>query len=266
MLVHFLVKAHLSPSAATSLACVAAVIAGLPIGIPGWQPMVVMKEHDSSATPAQQFRDERRNNVAFALAAVAALVIAVSVLGWFFGGLAVGLLLGTFAAIIVDRLSMAWWSYLLATLILSAAGTFPFRLAEFLQDSYDYGLLRRVGGVYQFRHAGFQDYLAGVPGPTAQTAPSEHPRASALLSSPPSPRGRYPAAARATRSASATLANPPPGAARAQPEPSGVHIVDHPLPLGSAAGDVLGGHRGCVCYVLLTLGCLPLSTDYPFDR
>jgi len=30
---------------------------------------------------------------------------------------------------------------------------------------------------------------------------------------------------------------------------------------------VLGGHRGCVvCYVLLALGCLPLPTDYPFDR
>jgi hypothetical protein len=29
---------------------------------------------------------------------------------------------------------------------------------------------------------------------------------------------------------------------------------------------VLGGRRGCVCYVLLTLGCLPLPADYPFDR
>jgi hypothetical protein len=41
-------------------------------------------------------------------------------------------------------------------------GTFPFRLAEFLDDSYEYGLLRRAGGVFQFAHAGFQDYLAGV--------------------------------------------------------------------------------------------------------
>ena len=62
------------------------------------------------------------------------------------------------------------------------------------------------------------------------------------------------------------LAKPPPGAARAQPEPSAVHIVDHPLPAGYRGAGVLGGRRGCVCYVLLTLGCLPLPTDYPFDR
>jgi hypothetical protein len=29
---------------------------------------------------------------------------------------------------------------------------------------------------------------------------------------------------------------------------------------------VLGGHRGCVCSVLLTLGCLPLPVEYPFGR
>ena len=72
---------------------------------------------------------------------------------------------------------------------------------------------------------------------------------------------------RPARSASATLAKPPPEAARAQPAPSAVHITNHPSPRWVPAGRaVLGGRRGCVCYVLLTLGCLPLPTDYPFDR
>jgi hypothetical protein len=72
-------------------------------------------------------------------------------------------LLGASTAFIIDGLSMSWWSYILATMILAASGTFPLRLAKFLQDSYEFGLLRRVGGVYQFRHAGFQDYLARLP-------------------------------------------------------------------------------------------------------
>ena len=41
---------------------------------------------------------------------------------------------------------------------------------------------------------------------------------------------RHVAAARVTRSASATLPKPPPGAASAHPEPSAVHIISHPLP------------------------------------
>ena len=60
--------------------------------------------------------------------------------------------------------------------------------------------------------------------------------------------------------------NPPPGAARAHPAPSGVHIMNHPLrwvPRGLARA---GGHRGCVCYVLLTRGCLPpLQTTRSID-
>lgn len=73
----------------------------------------------------------------------------------------VGFLVGGSASFIIDGLSMAWWSYSMARIVLAASGTFPWRVIRFLEDSYDYGVLRRVGGVYQFRHAGLQDYLSG---------------------------------------------------------------------------------------------------------
>ena len=165
MLMQFIIKTYVADEIAYSayITCAVAVIAGTPIGIPGWQPMIVMKEHDSSRTPLQQLTYEKANNLLFAIAAISALAIAVLLSGWFYGGLATGFLLGSSAAFIIEGVSMAWWSYLLATIILAASGTFPLRLAKFLQDSYEYGLLRRVGGVYQFRHAGFQDYLARLP-------------------------------------------------------------------------------------------------------
>ena len=98
------------------------------------------------------------------------------------------------------------------------------------------------------------------------------------------PRGRPAAPPRRSRSprrgrpGRAAPGSPPrgipsPEGPRREPAPSGVHIMNHPLPVPRPASGrrggwrVLGGHRGCVnCYVLLTLGCLPLPTDYPFDH
>jgi hypothetical protein len=140
--------------------CIAALLAGTPVGVPGWQPMTVFKELNSSKAPRRQLVEERRNNLGFALATVCALALAVGLAGWTDGGLAVGFLLGSTASFVIDKLSMAWWSYSMARLLLASGGTLPWRLVKFLEDSYEYGVLRRAGGVYQFRHAGLQDYLA----------------------------------------------------------------------------------------------------------
>lgn len=152
------------------LTCLAAALIGTPIGIAGWQPMIVIKERGSTRSPSQQLASERVNNLLFAACSAAALAVTIPFLGWTYGGLVLGFVFGCLAAFIVDKLSMAWWSYYLAIVILMVRGTFPFRLAKFLDDSYSYGLLRRVGGVYQFRHAGFQDYLAELTVPGAQAA------------------------------------------------------------------------------------------------
>ena len=174
LIIHFILQTYFKDSSVHSytiyLTCLAAALVGTPIGIPGWQPMIVIKERDSTRSPSQQLASERINNLLFAACSAAALAVTIPLLGWTYGGLVLGFVFGCLAAFIVDKLSMAWWSYYLAIIILTARGTFPFRLAKFLDDSYSYGLLRRVGGVYQFRHAGFQDYLAKLPVSGAKAA------------------------------------------------------------------------------------------------
>jgi hypothetical protein len=64
---------------------------------------------------------------------------------------------------VIDRLSMWWISYALGLVVLGSARYFPFHLVDFLEDSYKLHILRRAGGVYQFRHATLQDHLARRP-------------------------------------------------------------------------------------------------------
>jgi hypothetical protein len=143
--------------------CVAALLVGTPVGIPGWQPTGAIKELNSAKGPRRQLVEERRNNLGFVTVVGGALAFAVWLWGWTIAGVTVGVLLGCTASIVIDKLSMWWWSYLMARLMLAVSGYFPWRLVGFLEDSYEYGVLRRAGGVYQFRHAGLQDYLAGLP-------------------------------------------------------------------------------------------------------
>jgi hypothetical protein len=56
---------------------------------------------------------------------------------------------------------LPWGGYQLARLGLALRGRLPWRLFAFLEDAHQVGVLRQVGGVYQFRHARLQDRLAG---------------------------------------------------------------------------------------------------------
>jgi hypothetical protein len=182
--VHYILQAYFKASPiypySGFLTCLCAVIAGTPIGIPGWQPMIVIAQQGSGGSISEQLKADRANNLLFAVSSIITLAIAIMLLGWTWGGFALGTLFGFLAIFIVDKLSMAWWSYHLAMAMLAAGGTFPRRLGKFLDDSYNYGLLRRVGGVYQLRHAGFQDYLAEMPrSPEATLIENSGPRGSA---------------------------------------------------------------------------------------
>jgi hypothetical protein len=53
--------------------------------------------------------------------------------------------------------------FLLARFWLSARGALPWRLVTFLDDAQRRGVLRRMGAVYQLRHADLQDHLADRP-------------------------------------------------------------------------------------------------------
>ena len=56
---------------------------------------------------------------------------------------------------------LPWGGHQLARLWLALRGRLPWRLFAFLEDAHQRGVLRQVGGVYQFRHARLQDRLAG---------------------------------------------------------------------------------------------------------
>ena len=72
------------------------------------------------------------------------------------GGLVLGLTTGSLA-----MLAKAWGVFVLSRMWLALRGHQPWPLMEFLADAHQRGVLRQVGGVYQFRHARLQDQLAG---------------------------------------------------------------------------------------------------------
>jgi hypothetical protein len=72
-------------------------------------------------------------------------------------GLTFGLSAGYLA-----MLSKAWCVFALSRMWLALLGRQPWRLMRFLEDAHQCGVLRQVGGVYQFRHARLQDHLARI--------------------------------------------------------------------------------------------------------
>jgi hypothetical protein len=77
-------------------------------------------------------------------------------------GLSYGLVLGLATCLAVTSLT-AWGTWMVfARVWLPLNGRLPLAPAEFLQDAYRRGVLRRAGAVYQFRHARLQDHLKQV--------------------------------------------------------------------------------------------------------
>lgn len=73
-------------------------------------------------------------------------------------GLAVGLMFGLAAGSQVVLLK-TWGAFVFSRTWLALRGHQPWRLMRFLADARRRGVLRQVGGVYQFRHARLQDHL-----------------------------------------------------------------------------------------------------------
>ncbi|MFI5954508.1 hypothetical protein [Cryptosporangium sp. NPDC051539] len=66
------------------------------------------------------------------------------------------------ATVLIGLLQVAWGRYQLARVWLVVTGRLPFRIMEFLEDAHRRSVLRRAGGVYQFRHALLRDRMAGA--------------------------------------------------------------------------------------------------------
>ena len=144
-----------------------------------------------SRSPLTFLRVDRN---ATAAATVVATLVAGSAAGIAFGlvfdlwgGVAFGLAVGVAAALAVGLgggLGGAWGRFTLARVPLALTGRTPWTLIGFLEDAHLRGVLRQVGGVYQFRHARLQDRLvAHYLARAAQTGPPASPTTTAITSS-----------------------------------------------------------------------------------
>jgi hypothetical protein len=77
-------------------------------------------------------------------------------------GVVAGAILG-FIAGIVGGVRAQWPSYMSARAWLALRHRLPWRLATFLTDAHQRGVLRQAGAVYQFRHIELQHRLANQP-------------------------------------------------------------------------------------------------------
>jgi WD40 repeat protein len=68
-------------------------------------------------------------------------------------------LLPAMLVLVLSLLSRPWPRYVIVTSVLGIRRQTPFRLARFLADAHDRGLLRRAAGTYQFRHVRLQEQL-----------------------------------------------------------------------------------------------------------
>jgi hypothetical protein len=73
------------------------------------------------------------------------------------GGVAYGSGYGFLAGL--KYAASAWFT--LSRCWFAARGSLPWQLMAFLEDAHRRGVLRQMGGVYQFRHLRLQDHLAG---------------------------------------------------------------------------------------------------------
>jgi hypothetical protein len=130
---------------------------GLATGLIRWAE--VPAPGDGASTPASTWRADRNLTI-----------WRVAVLGLMFGvagglasgpvnGLVVGLGLGLVTGLGGGQ-HHAWWCSFQSA-ILGSRRELPRDLMGFLDEAHHLGLLRTVGPVYQFRHAEFQDHLAG---------------------------------------------------------------------------------------------------------
>lgn len=86
----------------------------------------------------------------------------------YFHGAGTALVLGTLAGLTFGFLAGAAQQassiYAMTVLVQVARRRLPLATMKFLQDAQDLGLLKIVGSTFQFRHAEWQDYLAGMQG------------------------------------------------------------------------------------------------------
>jgi hypothetical protein len=148
---------------------VAGLIGGTVIGIV--ELLRTPTERDLPASPSSTINSDRRLTLT---AGFVVAVISSTLSGLLYGllpGLLFGLAAGLVTVVIADMGGLllgrklvvrAWPMFIIATTVLNVTNDTPRRLMRFLEYAYRIGILRRVGSVYQFRHARLQDRLAAA--------------------------------------------------------------------------------------------------------
>ena len=142
----------------------AGIAGGLVLGF--LEVLSVPNDPGLSRSPFTVLRQDRG---ATAAASLVAMLAAGGAAGTAFGlisgpmngvvfGLAVGLT-GSLAVSLGGGLGGAWGRFTVARIALALTGRTSWRLMAFLEDAHRRGILRQVGGVYQFRHSRLQDRL-----------------------------------------------------------------------------------------------------------
>ncbi|HYW25991.1 MAG TPA: hypothetical protein VE953_17595 [Terriglobales bacterium] len=144
-----------------------ALVVGLPVGVGFGLVFGLVRQVEQPPAPGSSLRANRLASL-FTLVmgslGLAAVTGVAAVLGGGLSLLTSGVALGLVAGMPI-ALGMAavlpWSGYQVAHLWLSLRHRLPWRLFAFLEEAHQRGILRQVGGVYQFRHARLQDRLAG---------------------------------------------------------------------------------------------------------
>ncbi|MBZ4320102.1 NACHT domain-containing protein [Streptomyces huiliensis] len=153
---------------------------GLGVGLAVLDWLRVPSAPDEPATPVSSLRADRLISLVSGIACTFVFVLpdaALKAAVWFpsrplAGSLllvAEGLFTGGFIGTVIALAAHAWPHYTLARLLLALRGELPWRLQAFLAEAHRLGILRRVGPVYQFRHARLRNRLAA--GPQTRPAP-----------------------------------------------------------------------------------------------
>ncbi|MBG6090143.1 NACHT domain-containing protein [Actinomadura viridis] len=126
-----------------------------------------------SVTPDALFRSER-TSVLLKAAVIAPLIGVSAGTQWALRGdgpVAPGITVWLCATIALVVTS-AWGRWVLAKLALAGTARLPWSLMGFLRDAHRHGVLRSVGGHYQFRNVNVQKHLAAARRPPSEFSPS----------------------------------------------------------------------------------------------
>jgi hypothetical protein len=163
------------PDGGLTLALTGGLSTGLTLGIASPRPLFTTRvtsptsliSHNRRTVMSVMSATALMGGLTFGIVFGLAVSLSVGLLfGLLFGsvaGMADGLLFGITVALGYG-LHTAWGGYVVAHAYLAARGRLPWKFMAFLSDARDRGVLRQVGGVYQFRHARLRDQLAAEYG------------------------------------------------------------------------------------------------------